>query len=114
MNIEFNTSSLEKLCNNTKKLIKKFGSETAQNIKERLDSMRAATVLEDLRHAPGDYHDLKYDKSQQIGVSINKSDRIVFESIDDPLPLLPDNASLDWSKITKVKIMEITNYHKSN
>lgn len=113
MNIQFKTSSLEKLCNNSKKLINKFGSETAKNISERLDLMKAALVLEDLGHAPGNYHVLKHDRHQQIAVSINKTDRIIFESLEDPIPFLPDNATLDWSKISNIIVIDIENYHKT-
>jgi len=113
LNIQFKTSSLEKLCNNSKKLINKFGSATAKNISERLDLMKAALVLEDLRHAPGNYHVLKHDRHQQIAVSINKTDRIIFEPLEDPIPFLPDNVTLDWSKISNIIVIDIENYHKT-
>ncbi|MEO6094912.1 MAG: killer suppression protein [Fibrobacteria bacterium] len=52
MNIQFDTEELRNECNNQELLAKSYGATRARLIRQRLDEMFNAGVLEDLRSMP--------------------------------------------------------------
>jgi plasmid maintenance system killer protein len=80
-------------------------------IRRRLDELRAAEVLEDLRNLPGPRcHELRGDRAGQISVDLDHPYRLIFEPADDPVPRKPDGG-LDWRSVTAVRILEVTDTH---
>jgi toxin HigB-1 len=110
MDIVFINSKFEKLINNFRKLVKAYGYRNALFIRKRLDDLRAAAVLEDVRHLPGKYHELVGKRKGQLAVHIEQPYRMIFEPFHDPVPLKANNG-LDWSAVTCIKIVDIVNYH---
>ena len=78
---------------------------------ERLKQMRDAPSLEELRFAPGAWHELVGDRKGQLACSLLKRVRLIFVPANDPLPVKLDGG-LDWSEITAVMNLEIVDYHK--
>lgn len=66
MDIVFKNNRFEKECNNQRLLEKQHGKERAKRIRRRLDDLRAANVLEDMRNLPGRCHELLHDRSGQL------------------------------------------------
>lgn len=90
-----------------------FGVPMAKKIFLRLDQARSANTLADLRHAPGKWHELKYDRKHQIGVHLVEPDRIIFNIENDPGTYTQENGGVDWNKIDSLSVAEIKiNYHK--
>ena len=56
MDVLFVTNKLEKEFNTQKLLIRRHGDRRAKIIGRRLQALRAANVLEDLRNMPGHLH----------------------------------------------------------
>ena len=56
MDITFGDKDLKKYANNDRLAVRKLGPKRAQVFKQRLDDLRAADTLEDVRHLPGRYH----------------------------------------------------------
>jgi plasmid maintenance system killer protein len=110
MNIVFRSSKDQKLFNNDKKLVKTFGPEAAKRIRKRLDQLRGATVLEDLRNAPGRLHQLSGDRAEQFSLDLVHPYRLLFEAANDPIPRKPDSG-LDWTQVTAVRIIEVEDTH---
>ena len=77
---------------------------------ERLQQMRDAENLEELRFAAGGWHELKGDRKGQLACSLLKRLRLVFAPANDPRPVKPDGG-LDWSQVTAVVNLEIIDYH---
>lgn len=60
---------------------------------------------------PGRYHELTGDRHCQVSVSVGANLRLVFECADEPLPCRQDGGGLDWSGVTKVRLLEVVDYH---
>ena len=91
-------------------MAREYGAENATRIRQRLDQLRDADSLEDLRHAPGNFHELAADRAGQWACSINRNLRMVFIPQENPIPRLPNGAS-NWSEIKGAVIIEIIDYH---
>lgn len=110
--ITFSTKKLEKLANNDKKRIRELGTIRAKLFKQRLDDLRAAVTLEDLRYAPGHYHELtgEHTRKGQWACDLDQPYRLVFTPHENPIPQDKDGRYL-WIEIRGVEIVEIVNYH---
>ena len=62
MEIGFRSAKLAKECNEFAISRRTHGEQRAKLIRKRLDILRAATVLEDLRNVPGRLHELSGDR----------------------------------------------------
>ncbi len=110
MDIEFASSKLQKVLEDEKKLQRNYG-ERAKPIKLRLALLMQAECLADVPHTPPPRrHMLSEDRQGQFAVDLKHPWRLIFEPADEPLPLL-DDGSIDLSRVTKVRIIEITDYH---
>jgi len=65
VNITFKNNKLEKIVANNSKLLQEFGKIRAAKIKQRLDDLKAADTLEDVRYLPGNYHELVQNRKGQ-------------------------------------------------
>ena len=96
--------------NSDKKLNSTYGDEMARKIRARLDDIAAADCLEDMKTLPGRCHELASDRAGQLGVSLKGQYRLVFTPDHDP-PMLKKDGGLDWLHITKIKVVEVVDYH---
>ncbi|HET7361329.1 MAG TPA: type II toxin-antitoxin system RelE/ParE family toxin [Salinimicrobium sp.] len=110
MDITFDDSDLEKFANNDRVGLKKLGQRRFKKYKQRLDQLRASTTLEDVRHQPGRFHELKNDRKGQWACDLDHPYRLIFEPQEKPIPT-NDNGNYLWIKITGVEIIEINDYH---
>lgn len=112
MDILFKTNQLQKICNDYKLMQRKLGDERAKRLKRRLDDMRAASCLEDLRTLPQTRcHELTGNRAGQLSVDLDHPYRLIFEVANEPLPA-KDDGGLDWKNATIIKILEIANTHE--
>lgn len=110
MDITFATDALQKQANDPKLCRKKMGAERAKRFKMRLDALAAALSLDDVRHMPGRFHELKGDRKGQWACDLVHPYRLIFEPQGRPIPVR-ENGSYDWNRIFAVRILEIVDYH---
>lgn len=110
MDITFRTTKLAKQCTGQRTRQKTFGQKQAEKLGRRLDDLRAAKTLDDLRNAPGRCHELTSDRAGQLSIELEQPYRLIFEPSNEPVPK-KDDGGLDWSRITAVRILEIVDYH---
>ena len=110
MNIIFKYNDFKEECRNQRLLEKKRGRKRAKYIQRRLDDLRAAEVLEDMRGLPGHCHELRHDRSGQFALDLDQPYRLIFEPADEPVPTKPDGG-IDWTKVTAVMILGVVDYH---
>ena len=110
MDITFSNRKLLKMANNERLAIRNLGSVRAKLYKARLDDIDAAITLEDVRHLPGNYHELTADRKGQWACDLDQPYRLIFQPHEDPIPT-DVNGKYIWIEITGVEIIEITNYH---
>ncbi|MCL5033570.1 MAG: killer suppression protein HigA [Bacteroidetes bacterium] len=76
-----------------------------------MKELKAAANLEVMKSIPAaNCHSLKADRAGEIAVDISPNWRITFEPDHDPLPMNSDD-SLDWTAVTNIRIIEVTDYH---
>lgn len=106
--ILFRTEKLRKVCNDDRLLKKEYG-DRAKRIRQRLDELRAARTLEEMRFLPAARcHELKGDRRGQLAVDLVHPYRLTFTPVD---PKKQEDGGLDWSSVTAVVIEEIIDYH---
>lgn len=111
MDIVFKSNKLEKACNDRRKMVKEWGQDNAREMQKRLADFEAADCLEDISHLPPiRRHELKGDRRGELAVNLKHPFRLVFEPAHDPVPRLEDG-SLDLTRITRIRILEVVNYH---
>ncbi len=111
VNITFADKRFEKIANNDKKLLKEYGKDQAGKIQLRLAQLRAATTLEDVRHLPGKFHELRENRKGQWGCDLIQPYRLVFTPHENPIPV-NEHGQYIWLEISGVEIIEVINYHK--
>lgn len=110
MDVLFITNKLSKELNTQNLLVRRHGDRRAKIIGRRLQALRAAIVLEDLRHAPGRLHELTEDRAETFAMDLDHPYRLIFATANNPIPRKEDGG-LEWNGITAVRILEVENYH---
>lgn len=110
MNIAYANSRIEKICTDDKKGRKELGHVGMKVLMGRLIQIAEADNLEELRNRPGSWHELTGSRWGQLAASLDGLNRLVFEPNNDPRPTKADGG-LDWSAVTEIVIIEITDYH---
>ncbi len=110
MNITFANNKLEKIANDQKKMLAELGKKRAEKLQIRLDDIRGAITLEDVKHLPGNYHELTGNRKGQWACDLDNPYRLVFEPHENPIPTDKDGKYI-WIEIKGVEILEIVNYH---
>lgn len=110
MNITFDDRKLEKECNDLSRLTRRYGDGRAKLIRRRLDELRAAETLEDLRFLPGPRcHELTGNRAGQLSVDLDHPYRLLFVPVE-PVPTKPDGG-LNWSQVTSIVVMGVEDTH---
>ncbi|MCH8273824.1 MAG: killer suppression protein [Armatimonadetes bacterium] len=111
MRISFRSTRLENDCNDSTRLVRRYGPEQARLIRRRLDELEAAPNLAEMRNLPqARCHELAHDRKGQLAVDLRHPKRLVFEPGHDPVPRKPDGG-VDWNQITAIRVLEIVDYH---
>ncbi len=111
LEVVFATRELEKRLGSDSSRRRHLGDEIGRRVARRLRDLHDAASLEVLRHLPGRCHELSEDRKGQLAVTLTRNYRLVFEPADEPVPKL-EHGRLDWSAVTKVRILEVTDYHE--
>jgi len=107
MEIEFTNSKTKTIAEKYSKAIKKYGKEKADIVIERLNELKAADTLQDIKNLPQTgLEPLKYSRSGQFSIETVKQYRIIIKPKGDY-----DINNLNTIK--KIKILNLDlDYHK--
>lgn len=108
MEITFKDNKLKKLCEVQREAQRKLGTKCARKLRSRLSDLMAAEAVTDL--ISGRPHPLKGNRAGEFALDLDGGKRLVFESANDPVPLIEEE-SIDWSKVTSIRIVFIGDYH---
>jgi proteic killer suppression protein len=111
MEITFIDKKLEKLANDNRKRVKAHGKLRADKLNVRLDDLRDASTLEDVRYLAGNYHELTGNRKGQWACDLDQPYRLIFQPMEKPVPS-DEHGKYIWIEIKGVEIIEITDYHK--
>ena len=109
MEVNYATKKLADTLTQHKRRVREYGA-LAEKIHRRILELIAADTLEVMRFAPGRCHELKGDRAGELAVSITGNLRLIFRPHDDPPPTKGDGG-LDWTAVTAITILEVTDYH---
>lgn len=110
MDITFGDNKLRKYANKDNVGQKKMGADRFRVYKKRLDQIKAAKNLEDLRFAPGKFHELTGDRKGQWSCFLDHPYRLIFTPLEDPIPT-DENGIYIWVEVLGVEIIEVVDYH---
>jgi len=110
MEISFANEKFAREANDSKLLLRRHGERRAKLIRRRLDDMRAAATLDDLRYLPGmRCHELHGNLSGQLTVDLDHPYRLLFEPAE-PVPRKTDGG-LDWRRVMAVVVIGVVDTH---
>ena len=105
MKIYFRSKSIQKVCEDSKNAVTKYGAARAKALQKRLADLRAVDHVGEL--TAGKPHPLINDRQGQFVVNLDRSSRLVFRS----RMLSESLAPVNWTEVTEIEIMEIVDYH---
>lgn len=108
MEIVFKNKTLKDLSEQTKLAQRKLGQEMARKLRARLADLLAASSVAEL--SAGRPHPLTGDRAGEFALDLVHPQRLVFEAAHDPVPQAKDGGT-DWSRVTRVCIIWIGDYH---
>lgn len=110
MEILFKNKRLEKQLSSDREIVKNWGNDNGRKIQQRMLEFQAAECLAVMYTLPCRCHELSNDRAGQLSVDLKHPFRLVFEPADEPIPHKSDGG-LDVTKVKKVRILEVVNYH---
>ncbi len=111
MLILFKDDRLRRDCSQSRWMIRAFGERCARALRRRLAQLMASECLEHMRFAfHRRCHELRANHRGKISVDLDGGRRLLLEPANDPVPT-HDDGSLDWSKVTAVRVMAVENTH---
>lgn len=110
MEISFVEPRLKQACETATERQRKWGQPAAKNLKTRLDDLRAAHCMDDMRHLPGRWEELTGDRLGYFSCRLDKALRMIVRPTRQPPPTKQDGGQ-DWQHIDQITITEVVNYH---
>lgn len=110
MEITFDNTKLQRALSTDAARVRRYGPEAARIVYRRMVQLHDAPTLAAMAALPDRCHELAGDRRGQCAVEITKGLRLVFEPTEEPPPLKSDGG-LDWSAVTAIRILEVTDYH---
>lgn len=108
MEMAYQTSKLQKLCEDHKYAIRHLGPANATKLRNRLDDIEAADNVINL--IAGKPHPLNRERKGQLSISLAGGMRLIIKPNHDAVPSKSDG-SVDWVAVTSVTVCHIGDYH---
>ncbi|MBF0182194.1 MAG: killer suppression protein [Magnetococcales bacterium] len=116
MDINFQTTKLEKTLSEGVRLEKLHGSLRAKKIRVRLKELRAAKSLQDFwppKSGPARCHEISQGYHFiRMSVDLDDPYRLIFKPNHEPVPKREEGGGLDWSQVTAITIIGVENTHE--
>lgn len=110
MDVSFASERLRLECESMKRLRRKHGEQCARKVVSRLEDLRSASSLEEMRKLPGGCHPLTGDRKGQHAIKLQDGKRLIFKKAVGASPDQADDGE-DWTRVDAVQILEIVDYH---
>jgi proteic killer suppression protein len=93
---------------------RRYGSDMAKKLKNRLASLRAAASLADFwppKFGPERCHELQGDLAGTFSIDLNQPYRLLFIPIEEEAQPDRSNEQKRWASITTIEILKIEDTH---
>ncbi len=111
LKVDFLTAKDKELFESARQLTKAYGTPAAKRVGQRLDDLDAAQSMEDMRHLPGHWEELKNERLGEFSARLHGGLRLIVKPQKQPPPVKPDGG-LDWRAIDSIYIVEVVDYHE--
>lgn len=108
MLLAFDTKSLRDICEDENQAKAELGVNAAGTLKRRLADLEAATLIKDI--LVGNPRVIPGTKSQEMIIDLTDGKQIILAANHPKNPRMADE-NIDWSKVTRVKILRIETIH---
>lgn len=108
MELAFESKWLRALCENEAQAQHELGLGVAEMLKHRIADLRAATSVKDL--VAGQPHALDDPSGQKMAISLIDGYRVKF-CANHPRNPLAASGTIDWPKVSRIKILAIEVSH---
>ncbi|MBI1948536.1 MAG: hypothetical protein HYS27_22810 [Deltaproteobacteria bacterium] len=105
MDITFKTDNTRELLHDDAALVKKWGPDVARCIRRRLDDLRAAPCLRDVRGLPGAVAQVGDKKLGRFHLAVQGTHSVLFELVDDGTARRA--GKLNWAGVTAIRVLGI-------
>ena len=106
--IAFFNKSLRDLCESESHMKLQLVEALAAALKRRLADLRAATCVTDL--VAGNPQEVGTPHQKRFALELSEGKRLLFSSNHVATPVL-DSGAVDWSKVSRIKLLRIENSH---
>ncbi len=110
MNIFILDKKLSKVHLNNKKIIQEYGKLRGEKIIKRLQQLKIAETLEEVRNLPGNFHELIGNRKGQWACDLDQPYRLIFQPKVKPIHQNKSGHYI-WSEIKIIEVIEIVDYH---
>ena len=100
MEISFVDARLKHACETLSERMRKWGQPAAKNLKSRLDDLRAARCMEDMRNLPGRWEELTGERRGVFSCRLDKALRLILRPSRQPPP---SRKTVGWTGNTLTK-----------
>ncbi|MFK0194235.1 hypothetical protein [Kitasatospora sp. NPDC090308] len=109
MRVDFADARLRDTCASDKAMVRAFGAVRARRLQLRLQHLRVAETLAELRDLGGRPHELTGDFKGSIAVSLDGPYRLVMRPLDANGDVI--EPPIDWGSVKAVVIDGVVDYH---
>jgi toxin HigB-1 len=99
---------LADVCANERLMKREHGPKRAKRLAARLQQLRLADTLADMRLVTARIHELSGDRAGCIALDLDGPYRLVIEPVDW---VTDGTGRLDWTAVTAVVVLEVVDYH---
>lgn len=110
MKITFADKKLEIISSDYNKCRQKMGDKRAKLFVTRLNALRDAATLEEVRNLPGRFHELIGNRKSQWACDLDHPYRLIFTPHEKPIPTNKHGQYI-WLEIKGVEVSRIEDYH---
>lgn len=110
MQVAFKTPRLQALLSDDKRLTRRYGADTARQVRKRMLQLTDNDNLHLLMKGPGGCHLLTGDRAGSLAMDLPGGRRLVFQPAT-PVPRLGDGG-VDLKRVTSVVVTELVDYHR--
>ncbi|WP_329133223.1 hypothetical protein OG552_15315 [Streptomyces sp. NBC_01476] len=109
MRVDFANARLRDTCATDKAMVRAFGPVRARRLQLRLQHLRVAESLAELRELGGHPHELTGDRKGAIAVNLDGPYRLIMRPLDASGDVIAP--PIDWGAVEAVVIDDVVDYH---
>jgi proteic killer suppression protein len=109
--ISFANRKLQRTCESSSELERRFGARMGRVLGNRLNELAAAPTMAGAMAVPHlKLHQLSADRDEQFSLTLVEPRRLILEIAHDPMPRDADGG-IDLEAVTDILVIEVVDYH---